>query len=91
MKHQIVREGTTLCWSSGNTWRFDAQIARREIVFRRIGRNEQSAIQACLTSMPSGNMPRRVLQVRVLAIRLGSRRQAAAAGVKREAEEDWGR
>src|SRR5262249_58660590 len=31
-----------------NTWRFDAQIARREIVFRRIGRNEQGAIQACL-------------------------------------------
>jgi hypothetical protein len=31
-----------------NTWRFDAQAARREIVFRRIGRNEQSAIQACL-------------------------------------------
>src|SRR5262249_48896615 len=27
---------------------FDAQIARREIVFRRIGRNEQGAIQACL-------------------------------------------
>ena len=31
-----------------NTWRFDAQVARRELVFRRIGRNEQSAIQACL-------------------------------------------
>src|SRR5262245_31647330 len=31
-----------------NTWRFDAQIARREIVFRRIGRNEQGAIQVCL-------------------------------------------
>jgi len=31
-----------------NTWRFDAQIASREIVFRRIGRNEQGAIQVCL-------------------------------------------
>ena len=31
-----------------NTWRFDAQTARRELVFRRIGRNEQGAIQACL-------------------------------------------
>ena len=31
-----------------NTWRFDAQIASREIVFRRIGRNEQGTIQACL-------------------------------------------
>jgi Protein of unknown function (DUF2950) len=31
-----------------NTWRFDAQVASRELVFRRIGRNEQSAIQACL-------------------------------------------
>jgi len=31
-----------------NTWRFDAQIASREIVFRRIGRNEQGTIHACL-------------------------------------------
>jgi Protein of unknown function (DUF2950) len=31
-----------------NTWRFDAQAAGRELVFRRIGRNEQGAIQACL-------------------------------------------
>jgi len=30
-----------------NTWRFDAQLASAEIVFRRIGRNEMSAIDAC--------------------------------------------
>ena len=32
----------------GRYCRFDAQAARRELVFRRIGRNEQGAIQACL-------------------------------------------
>jgi hypothetical protein len=30
-----------------NTWRFDAQRASSEIVYRRIGRNEMSAIDAC--------------------------------------------
>jgi hypothetical protein len=30
-----------------NTWRFDAQLASSEIVYRRIGRNEMSAIDAC--------------------------------------------
>src|SRR5262249_7933466 len=30
-----------------NTWRFDAQLASAEIVCRRIGRNEMSAIDAC--------------------------------------------
>jgi Protein of unknown function (DUF2950) len=63
IRHQIVREGKDHAvlvigqeeWPLpiplmrfNNTWRFDAQAARREIVFRRIGRNEQSAIQACL-------------------------------------------
>jgi Protein of unknown function (DUF2950) len=63
IRHQIVREGKDNAvlvtgqeeWPFpvplvrfNNTWRFDAQIARREIVFRRIGRNEQGAIQACL-------------------------------------------
>jgi hypothetical protein len=62
-RHQIVRQGKDNAvlvtgqeeWPLpiplvrvNNTWRFDAQIARREIVFRRIGRNEQGAIQACL-------------------------------------------
>jgi Protein of unknown function (DUF2950) len=31
-----------------NTWRFDAQLARSEFVYRRIGRNEASAINACV-------------------------------------------
>lgn len=63
ISHRIVREGKDNAvlvtgqeeWPLpiplvrfNNTWRFDAQIARREIVFRRIGRNEQGAIQACL-------------------------------------------
>src|SRR5262249_7040980 len=63
IRHQIVREGKDNAvlvvgqeeWPLpiplvrlNNTWRFDAQIARREIVFRRIGRNEQGAIQVCL-------------------------------------------
>ena len=30
-----------------NTWRFDAQLARSEIVYRRIGRNEMGAIDVC--------------------------------------------
>src|SRR5262249_37648764 len=30
-----------------NTWAFDAQPPRREILYRRIGRNEMSAIDAC--------------------------------------------
>jgi hypothetical protein len=30
-----------------NTWRFNTQLATSEIVFRRIGRNEMSAIDAC--------------------------------------------
>ncbi len=63
IRHQIVRKGKDNAvlvtgqeeWPlpipivrSNNTWRFDAQVARREIIFRRIGRNEQGAIQACL-------------------------------------------
>jgi hypothetical protein len=63
IRHQIKREGEDNAvlvigreeWPLpiplvriNNTWRFDAPIARREIVFRRIGRNEQGAIQACL-------------------------------------------
>jgi hypothetical protein len=33
--------------SKNNAWYFDTQIGAREIVFRRIGRNEMSAIQIC--------------------------------------------
>src|SRR5262245_23559812 len=63
IRHRIVRQGKDNAvliagqeeWPLpiplvrvNNTWRFDAQIASREIVFRRIGRNEQGAIQTCL-------------------------------------------
>jgi Protein of unknown function (DUF2950) len=63
IRHQIVRPGKDQAvlvigqeeWPLpiplvryNNTWRFDGQVARRELVFRRIGRNEQGAIQACL-------------------------------------------
>ena len=30
-----------------NTWQFDGQLARSEIVYRRVGRNEMSAIDTC--------------------------------------------
>jgi hypothetical protein len=63
IKHQIVRKGKDNAvlvtgqeeWPLpiplvrfNNTWRFDVQVAHREIVFRRIGRNEQGVIQVCL-------------------------------------------
>jgi hypothetical protein len=62
-KHQVVIEGTDkavliigredwpfpipLVRKNGN-WRFDTAAGREEILYRRIGRNELSAIQACL-------------------------------------------
>src|SRR5262245_9473593 len=61
-KHQIVPEGEDQAvlivgeeeWPFpirlvrlNNTWRFEGQLARSEIVYRRIGRNEMSAIDAC--------------------------------------------
>ena len=61
-KHQIVPDGQDQAvlivgeeqWPFpvrlvrlNNTWRFQAQLARSEIVYRRIGRNEMSAIDAC--------------------------------------------
>jgi Protein of unknown function (DUF2950) len=62
-KHQIVMEGDDKAvlvigpedWPfpiplvrQNDTWRFDAVAGRREILVRRIGRNELSAIQTCL-------------------------------------------
>jgi hypothetical protein len=62
-KHQIVLEGEDKAalvignedWPfpiplvrKDGTWRFDVAAGRQEILFRRIGRNELSAIQACL-------------------------------------------
>jgi Protein of unknown function (DUF2950) len=62
-KHQVVMEGTDKAaliigredWPfpiplvrKDNTWRFDTAAGREEILYRRIGRNELSAVQACL-------------------------------------------
>jgi hypothetical protein len=62
-KHQVVMEGTDKAalvignedWPfpiplvrKDGSWRFDTAAGREEILFRRIGRNELSAIQACL-------------------------------------------
>jgi DUF2950 family protein len=62
-KEQVVMEGTGKAvliigredWPfpipiirKDSTWRFDTAAGREEILFRRIGRNELSAIQACL-------------------------------------------
>jgi hypothetical protein len=61
-KHQIVLDGEDQAvlivgeerWPfpirlvrANNTWRFDAQLASTEFFYRRIGRNEMSAIDAC--------------------------------------------
>jgi hypothetical protein len=61
-KHQIVPDGEDQAalvvgeerWPFpirlvrlNNTWRFNVQLASAEIVYRRIGRNEMSAIDAC--------------------------------------------
>src|SRR6185437_5643498 len=37
------------------TWRFDSTAGREEILFRRIGRNELSAIQTCLGYVDAQN------------------------------------
>jgi hypothetical protein len=62
-KHQVVMEGTDKAvlilgredWPfpiplmrKGGSWRFDTAAGREEILYRRVGRNELSAIQACL-------------------------------------------
>jgi len=63
VKHQIIREGADKAvllvgdeeWPfpipvvrKGDSWQFDTAAGRDEILFRRIGRNELSAIQTCL-------------------------------------------
>jgi hypothetical protein len=60
--HRLVKEpdGTTTLYigaenwptpiplvSKGNLWYFDTEAAKQEILFRRIGRNEMSAIRVC--------------------------------------------
>ena len=62
-KHQVVMEGTDKAvliigqedWPfpiplvrKDSAWQFDTAAGREEILYRRIGRNEMSAIQACL-------------------------------------------
>jgi Protein of unknown function (DUF2950) len=62
-KHQVVMEGTNKAvliigqedWPfpiplvrKDSAWQFDTAAGREEILYRRIGRNEMSAIQACL-------------------------------------------
>jgi DUF2950 family protein len=62
-KHQVVMEGTDKAvlilgredWPfpiplvrKDGSWRFDTAAGREEILYRRVGRNELSAIQACL-------------------------------------------
>jgi Protein of unknown function (DUF2950) len=74
-KHQVILEGAdkaTLfigqeAWPfpiplvrKHGAWRFDTVAGREEILVRRIGRNELSAIQTCLAFVDgSTNMPRR--------------------------------
>lgn len=60
--HRLVKEpdGTTTLYigaenwptpiplmSTGNSWYFDTEAAKNEILFRRVGRNEMSAIRVC--------------------------------------------
>jgi len=40
---------------NGEGWRFDTAAGRREILYRRIGRNELDAIQACLAYVDAQN------------------------------------
>jgi hypothetical protein len=62
VKHQIIPDGEDRAalivgeeqWPFAlrlvrlnNTWRFDTLLARSEVLYRRIGRNEMSAIDAC--------------------------------------------
>jgi DUF2950 family protein len=69
-KHRIAREGDDKAIvvigsddfplpiplaRQGETWRFDTAAGRDEILFRRIGANELSAIQACLAYVDAQN------------------------------------
>jgi hypothetical protein len=70
LKHQIVKQGDDRAalvvgnndWQlpiplvqKGGAWQFDAVSGRREVLFRRIGRNELSAIQAALAYVDAQN------------------------------------
>lgn len=70
LKHQLVKQGDSRAdlvvgnndWQlpiplvqKGGAWQFDAVSGRREVLFRRIGRNELSAIQAALAYVDAQN------------------------------------
>jgi hypothetical protein len=70
LKHQITKTGEDRAdlvvgnndWQlpiplvqKGGAWQFDAASGRREVLFRRIGRNELSAIQAALAYVDAQN------------------------------------
>lgn len=70
LKHQLVKQGDSRAdlvvgnndWQlpiplvqKGGAWQFDAASGRREVLFRRIGRNELSAIQAALAYVDAQN------------------------------------
>ncbi len=69
-KHQIEKDGDNKAWMiighddfpfpipivrNDNAWRFDTAAGRLEILYRRIGRNELDAIQACLAYVDAQN------------------------------------
>jgi hypothetical protein len=70
LKHQIVKKGEERAdlvvgnndWQlpiplvqKGGAWQFDSATGRREVLFRRIGRNELSAIQTALAYVDAQN------------------------------------
>jgi hypothetical protein len=70
LKHQIVKQGEDRAdlvigandWQlpiplvqKGGVWQFDSESGRREVLIRRIGRNELSAIQASLAYVDAQN------------------------------------
>ena len=70
LKHQVLKTGDDRAdlvvgkndWQlpiplvqKGGVWQFDAVSGRREVLFRRIGRNELSAIQAALAYVDAQN------------------------------------
>ena len=70
LKHQVTKTGENRAdlvvgnndWQlpiplvqTGGAWQFDAASGRREVLFRRIGRNELSAIQAALAYVDAQN------------------------------------
>ena len=42
-------------YNTGSGWEFDTKVGRREILYRRIGRNELDAIQTCLAYVDAQN------------------------------------